>query len=196
MVKEPLAGRVKTRLARSIGPAMAASAYRTMLGNVTARLAGSRRWQTLLAVAPDHALASPMLPSAVLRMRQGGGDLGQRLHHAACQAPPGPVVIIGTDVPEVTPGAIASAFRSLGSHDVVFGAALDGGYWLVGLKRRPRMRRIFDHVRWSSAHALADTKAQARDALIATIAPLGDIDDDADLKRLRTAVSRRVLPRA
>src|SRR3546814_16124850 len=76
--------------------------------------------------------------------------------------PPGPAVIIGTDIPDIRPRHAAAAFRALGRHDAVFGPAADGGYWLVGLRRRPTIPRAFDGVRWSTEHALADTRANLR----------------------------------
>ena len=51
--------------------------------------------------------------------------------------PPGPVVVIGSDIPGITARHIAEAFRLLGRHAFVFGPARDGGYWLVGARRRP-----------------------------------------------------------
>ncbi len=62
---------------------------------------------------------------------------------SAWRATPGPVVIIGADIPEITPDHIGRAFAALGRSDAVFGPAADGGYWLVGLKRRPSIREIF-----------------------------------------------------
>ena len=71
--------------------------------------------------------------------------------------PPGPVVLIGADIPDIRPCHIKNAFKILGAHDTVFGPAEDGGYWLVGQRRRPRILSLFADVRWSSPHALADT---------------------------------------
>jgi glycosyltransferase A (GT-A) superfamily protein (DUF2064 family) len=71
--------------------------------------------------------------------------------------PPGPVVIIGTDIPAIRPKHVAAAFLSLGHHDAVFGPAKDGGYWLLGMKRRPVFKKIFQSVNWSTKSALEDT---------------------------------------
>ncbi len=194
MVKEPLAGRVKTRLARGIGAVGAVSVYRAMLGSVAARLGADRRWQTVLAVSPDTARVSRMLPHGRLAIPQGQGDLGQRLQAVFAMVPPGPVVVIGTDIPGITPRDIADAFRALGSHDAVFGSSPDGGYWLVGLKRRPRVPRAFGSVRWSSSFALADTEANLHRLKIAHLAVRDDVDDAASLMRLAPLIGRRILP--
>jgi glycosyltransferase A (GT-A) superfamily protein (DUF2064 family) len=91
--------------------------------------------------------------------------------------PRGPVVIIGSDIPDITAADIAAAFRALGSNSAVFGPAMDGGYWLVGLRRRPRFIDPFANVRWSSEYALADTIAHLKGEEIAMLRMLRDIDD-------------------
>ena len=196
MVKEPVAGRVKTRLARGIGTASATGVYRAMQASVVARLASDRRWQTILAVSPDTALRSPMLPERGVRAAQGGGDLGDRLQRLADTQPSGPVVIIGTDIPAITSADIAAAFRALGSHDAVFGPSSDGGYWLVGLKRFPRAANVFTNVRWSTADALADTRANLIGRRTALLRVYDDIDTGDDLAAQRALIGRRILPRA
>jgi glycosyltransferase A (GT-A) superfamily protein (DUF2064 family) len=71
----------------------------------------------------------------------------------------------------------------------VFGPAADGGYWLVGLRRRPRLPRgLFERVRWSSAHALADTRAGLpKDTSVALLETLEDVDDVSAYARWRVS---------
>ncbi len=97
--------------------------------------------------------------------------------------PPGPVIIVGSDIPGIRPTHIADGFRALGHHDAVFGPARDGGYWLVGLKRRPCFVDPFPGVRWSTRHALKDTLANLAGRRIARLDTLDDIDDGAALRR-------------
>jgi uncharacterized protein len=194
MIKEPVGGRVKTRLARGIGTVAATAAYRAMLSSVVARLGADQRWQTVLAVSPDVALPSSMLPDIRARVPQGGGDLGQRLQRIFDQLPTGPVVVIGTDIPAIQPSDIAQAFHALGSHDAVFGPSRDGGYWLIGMKRRPRVICAFDNVRWSSEHALADTAANLKGLGVAHLRPLDDVDTADDFALQKSLIGRRVLP--
>ena len=199
MVKEPRAGRTKTRLARTLGAARATCVYRAMMASLVGRLSRDTRWQTVLAVSPDEALGQAVFGGGTGsighgRIGQGRGDLGFRLQSLAQRMPPGPIVIVGTDIPGITPCAIASAFSALGRHDAVFGPSPDGGYWLVGLKRRPRVHRAFANVRWSSAHALADTQENLRGLSLAKIAVLDDVDDGADFAAMKHLIGRRVLP--
>jgi uncharacterized protein len=197
MVKVPVMGAVKTRLAADIGPVAAAWFYRHTVRAVVGRLAHDRRWTTLLAVSPDGALGSRALPGGMARMPQGRGDLGARMQRLldlnALRRPPGPVVIVGSDIPGITPSHIAVAFRRLRGADAILGPAEDGGYWLVGLRRSPRILRPFAGVRWSTAHALADTRANLAGRPVAMAARLSDVDDAASWRRLSGKAGRRVL---
>jgi glycosyltransferase A (GT-A) superfamily protein (DUF2064 family) len=148
----------------------------------------------LLAVSPDMAVGSPVWPCGTTLIPQGSGDLGARMQRVFDWLPPGPAIIVGTDIPEITAEKIAAAFCLLQRHDAVFGPAHDGGYWLAGLKRSPGVRRIFDHVRWSSAHTLTDTLANLKGARVALTQPLSDVDDGESHRRLGGAGSRIVLP--
>ena len=66
--------------------------------------------------------------------------------------PNGPVIIIGSDIPNIRTRDIAQGFQALGQHDAVIGPAPDGGYWLVGQSRRPKVLAMFSNVRWSGPH--------------------------------------------
>jgi rSAM/selenodomain-associated transferase 1 len=193
MARAPVAGSVKTRLARAIGIGAATRFARHAMAAVLQRLAPDPRWQTILAVTPDLAVGSPCWPRGIIRVPQGNGDLGCRMQRILEMLPPGPVVIIGSDIPGVTPARIAPAFRSLGRNQAVFGPALDGGYWLIGLRRRPRVPRTFAKVRWSSEHALADTLAGLSGLPVAFVATLPDVDDASAYSAASTQFGRRVL---
>jgi uncharacterized protein len=114
---------------------------------------------------------------------QGRGGLGQRMQRIFDRCSRGPLIIVGTDIPFITREIIAKAFRELRRADAVFGRAEDGGYWLVGLRRRPRRVAPFENVRWSSRFALADTLRNLRAHRIAFAETLFDIDTEADYRR-------------
>jgi rSAM/selenodomain-associated transferase 1 len=183
MVKEPRPGRVKTRLARGIGPVAAAWWMRHQVARLLRRIRDPR-WEVRLAVSPDRALRSAVWPADLPRVAQGGGDLGARMGRILSRRsnPSGsPTLIIGSDIPGVTRAHIARAFRALASHDAVVGPAPDGGYWLVGIRRAPPAG-MFDGVRWSTDHALADTLASIPSLRVAVTDTLSDVDDPGDLK--------------
>ena len=181
-VRMPRIGRVKSRLAADIGVVAAWQFYRTTMNSVLRKIDGGGRWLKWIAVTPDTAVAEPALwPCGWRRIPQGSGDLGARMARVINTLPPGPAVIVGTDVPGIRSLHIAQAFRALGRHDAVFGPARDGGYWLVGLRRRPRCPKLFAGVRWSTPAALADTIAGLPDFSIAMLETLQDVDNSADL---------------
>ena len=194
MAKLPVAGGVKTRLAREIGVAGATRFARHAAAALLQRVGFDRRWQTILAVAPDCGVGSPAWPRGVARLPQGRGDLGMRMQRIFDSQHAGPMLIVGTDVPGIRPAHIAEAFRRLGRHDAVLGPATDGGYWLVGLRRRPRVPRPFANVRWSTPHALADTLANLEGCAVAFVATLSDVDNASDLRLNAASLGRRVLP--
>jgi hypothetical protein len=188
-LKEPRPGRVKTRLGREIGMTGAAWWFRHQSARLTRRLGGDRRWRTVLAVSPDHeGLASRVWPAHLPRWPQGPGDLGDRmgrvLRAPPPEMPPGPVIIIGADIPGVTAAHVAEGFHLLGRRDAVLGPAPDGGYWMIGLRRGGRAvpAGLFRGVRWSSPHALADTVASLAPLDVGFGATLRDIDRAADLQ--------------
>ena len=191
MAKSPQAGRVKTRLARDVGSTKATRFYRTCLRHTLLRLGRDLRWRTLLAVTPDRP-PCPVASPGVAHMSQGPGDLGGRMQGLVRRAPPGPTIIVGGDIPAIDAAAITRAFRLLGQADAVFGPAEDGGYWLVGLRRRPRLLSPFNRVRWSGPEALADTLQNLKDKRIAFAATLRDVDCIDDFRASGDAWQRLI----
>jgi rSAM/selenodomain-associated transferase 1 len=194
MVKAPVAGRAKTRLAREIGVGAAVGFYRHATAGLLARVGRDPRWLTLLAVTPDTAIAGRDWPARLPRFGQGGGDLGQRMQAILDRTPPGPTLVIGSDLPGVTPAVIAKAFRLLGRHDIVYGPARDGGFWLVGHAKRRPVPPLFQGVPWSSPDTLAAALANIAHCRVGLTATLADVDDAGDLARSGGRGSRRVPP--
>lgn len=189
--KAPRLGAVKRRLAAGVGDEAALAFYRRTLAAVARRLGADPRWTLWLAVTPDRAAAaSPIWRFGMRRpvrvRRQGAGDLGQRMARVLRALPPGPVVIVGSDIPDLDRGHVAEAFARLACADLVFGPAHDGGYWLIGARGAARRALLFRDVRWSTGHALADTRANVpRGRRVALLGALADIDDAAALARWR-----------
>lgn len=194
MVKEPRLGMVKTRLGREIGAVAATGFYRTVTANLIRRLARDPRWRTVLAVAPDRALASPFWPNDIARVPQGRGDLGARMARLLRHEGDGPTVLVGSDIPDLQTKHIAEAFALLRRHQAVFGPAEDGGFWLVGVTSRMRRPGLFECVRWSSQHALADTLKNLAGLRIGCAATLSDVDDAGSYRRMAHAGARLTRP--
>lgn len=180
--KEPRLGRVKSRLAKDIGTSPALSFYRNNLSHIVRQLKDDPRLNLTIAITPDRiASQRPAWAHGVTLVGQGQGDLGERMARAIRNAPPGPVIIIGSDIPTITKPHVLNAVNKLGLADAVFGPSGDGGYWLVGLKRlKPQSRTLFNSVRWSGPYALGDSRATlGKTDTVALTDCLDDIDDGA-----------------
>jgi rSAM/selenodomain-associated transferase 1 len=190
-LRAPLLGAGKRRLAREIGDVAALRFERAMVGLLLRRLAGDRRWRLRLALTPDRARRRCVWHrrSRVQACGQGRGDLGTRMRRALCACGPGPVVLVGADIPALDARRIWTAFRRLGGCDIVFGPAADGGFWLVGARHPRHLPPLFERVRWSSPDALADALAGLPRRFTVGFADRLEDVDDADAYR-RLAPSR------
>ena len=171
--KRPAMGAAKTRLARDIGPTHAQRLYRAMTERVL-RQVRDPRWETVVYAAPGRAIGTVPQWQGFAQRPQPGGSLSPRLD-AVFSGPKRPVIVIGTDCPQVNARDIAAALRRLKQHRVVFGPASDGGFWLMGANA-PLGRGFFDGVRWSSAHTLSDVADRA-DGAFGVLRTLTDVDD-------------------
>jgi rSAM/selenodomain-associated transferase 1 len=188
-VKAPVMGRAKTRLAQGLGAVHAMHIYRALVRQTVRRLAREPRWRTALAVTPDHFATSKafpeLMPVDIPRIPQGPGDLGRRMARVFARLAPGPAVIVGSDIPDLRADDVARAFRVLRDADAVLGSADDGGYWLIGFTRTKLARALENPIRWSSAHALADTRQALGPVRIELLRTLMDIDTVEDYERCR-----------
>jgi len=185
--KAPLMGKAKTRLAADIGGVHAQRIYKAMMTRVI-RNVQSEKWDTVLTVTPKRWMGQVREWRGTPQIPQVSGSLSPRL--AQVFKGKGPIVVIGTDCPEVTANDIDDAFKALKHHSVVFGPADDGGFWLMGANG-PLPRRIFDNVRWSDENTLLDLAGKFDD--IGVLRTLTDVDDlEALLKvRVKSAGSHR-----
>ncbi|WP_223649841.1 TIGR04282 family arsenosugar biosynthesis glycosyltransferase [Hymenobacter psoromatis] len=197
--REPVLGRVKTRLAVGIGAAAALAVYRELLALTAAAVAAAQVPATVwLAEAPaemtaDEALPRPEWPGLPWRVQPPADSLGARMAHAcgaAFGAGAGRAVIIGTDCPGLSAALLTRAFEELLTHDVVLGPADDGGYYLLGMNKLEV--ELFQNKSWSTATVLPDTLADtARLGLrVALLPTLHDVDSVQDLATWRAAKSQ------
>lgn len=188
-LKAPIAGEVKTRLSPRIAPASAALLYRAMVEDLLARLDRIASIDLLIHHTPESsrgAIARWLGPHRRLA-RQRGTDLGARMSNAfrsAFLAGYHRVVIVGSDVPELTGRIVRSGIAALIPHDVALGPAHDGGYYLIGL-REPRPG-LFREMRWSTRGVRTETvrRIERLGLTRAELPPLEDIDTYASLRRL------------
>ncbi|RYU78248.1 TIGR04282 family arsenosugar biosynthesis glycosyltransferase [Hymenobacter persicinus] len=191
--RHPELGRVKTRLARTLGDEAALAVYEELLALTRAAANG---------LAPAHKtvwFAEPALtpgpnrwPDCEQRL-QPAGNLGHRMVTAFAQAFASgatAAVIIGTDCPELTTTHLEQAFQQLQTHDVVLGPAEDGGYYLLGMNRLHLL--LFANKTWSTDSVLADTVADSQELglRLALLPKLQDVDTEADLTAWRQKTKR------
>jgi rSAM/selenodomain-associated transferase 1 len=158
--KYPEPGRVKTRLAKDIGPAAAADFYRRI-----AELVLKRTWpldsayQRIVFHTPDamRRCFEKWLRNEVLRV-QRGADVGERMANALeemFEMGAEKAIVVGADIPGLHRGIIDLAFRELDSADIVVGPAMDGGYYLIGMKSTHP--EIFLNIDWGTARVFEKT---------------------------------------
>lgn len=192
--REPIAGRVKTRLAASLGEARSAALYAAFLSDLDAALR-SGSWG--LRVACAEGLPAPALAALLPRwerIAQEGADLGARMAAAFADGfrqGRERVAVAGSDAPLLSSRDVAGGFDALDSADAAFAPAPDGGFSLVALRAGVDAAALFAGVRWSTEHALSDCRARARELGLraATLPEVPDVDvpRDVDLLRLRLA---------
>ncbi len=183
MAKEPVPGRVKTRLCPPCTPAQAAALATAALADTLDAAVASRARRVVLAL---DGRTGPWCPRRVEVVDQGSGPLDRRLTSAWAAATSGPAVLIGMDTPQVTAADLDEALGALADHDSVLGPAADGGWWSLGL-RRPHPR-AFVGVPMSRA----DTGSRQRERLTALgLRPaIGPVRTDVDTWADALAVAR------
>jgi rSAM/selenodomain-associated transferase 1 len=180
-VRAPDRGFVKTRLAADLGPDEALAIYRRLTEHTLAQLRAVRRCRVVLYVTPPGraGAVSDWLGNDLEIRLQDDGDLGERLASALDRTlteGASSVLAVGADCPGMESGTIESAFRELVRCDVVLGPALDGGYYLIGVKRRHPA--LFGGIPWSTPGTLSATLSAAASAglSVALLEARRDID--------------------
>lgn len=189
-MKQPVPGQVKTRLGAEIGlhaAAQLAEAFQTDLLQRTAGVADRR----IVAYAPAGSAARSYYQKWDRRIKslwpQPDLPLGERLaafFERWCEDGQ-PVVVIGTDSPTLPRSFLRQAFEQLQTCDCVLGPAIDGGYYLVGLKEPAP--GLFAGIDWSSPHVFRQTveRLQAGHQSLSLLPPWYDIDTRADVQFLQ-----------
>ena len=167
LARAPVPGEVKTRLVPRLGQVGAARLYERLVKHTLATMAMSRVGPLELWCAPDpgQSFFQACRRSLGLSLRaQPDGDIGARMSEAARDAllREKAVVVVGTDVPSLTPSDMRDARAALAAgHDAVLGPVEDGGYYLIGLRRHTPA--LFEGIDWSTQHVLEATRQRLRE---------------------------------
>ena len=197
MAKFWVAGEVKTRLGSTIGMTSAASIHRLFTTHLCKNLCRSAERREL-CIAPDRRLAAVESTLAEMKLdrqwhvvRQGTGDLGQRMARWMTRnltKPESRSILIGADCPTLGDHDIQQAIDLLQRYDVVLGPALDGGYYLIGLRGcwDDRRNSLFQSIPWSGPDVLERTTERVAMAgmSLARLPAAEDIDTISELNQL------------
>ena len=187
-IKNPEKGKVKTRLASTMGNETAVKLYRRFLLEMLSML-NRGTFLFYLCFHPENSLSDlkNWLGHHYLYMPQQGENLGERMKNGFVEAFSMDfkrVVLIGSDIPDLPLESIEEAFISLREKDGVIGPSLDGGYYLIGFKDKTFSPRVFEGISWSKENVFEKTmKAFKEEGLtIHTLPFLRDIDTIEDLR--------------
>lgn len=181
--RNPEMGKVKTRLAATVGDAHAFGIYIKLVGHT--RTVTEEVEADCEVCYSDHVdTEDNWLNDRYRKSRQEGNDLGKRMQHAFEKGFGNgytSICIIGTDCFELTPAIVQRAFEALETHNAVIGPAKDGGYYLLGMNQLHQS--IFENKQWSTDTVAEDTLQDFRNLGLrySTLPELSDVDRVEDL---------------
>ena len=190
-VRDPVLGKVKTRLAVSIGDEQALRVYKLLLNHTRTITVGLNC--TKYVYYADSVISVDLWDKGnFIKAVQSGNDLGERMLHAFQSAFDDgykKVVIIGSDCFQLSTELIISAFDALNQYDAVIGPAEDGGYYLLGLTKL--VPAIFKDKTWSTNSVCRDTikDIESMNLSYKLLPILNDVDEAADLERSNILLS-------
>ncbi len=182
-VRHPELGKVKTRLAATIGNEKALAVYEFLLLH-TYKLIENIRIPVFIYYADQIVQEDLWIGASIHKKLQQGEDLGEKMANAFQEVLNGgykKVVIIGSDCYELTTGLIVEAFEMLESVDIVIGPAKDGGYYLLGMKAP--FKDLFSNMEWSVATVFGTTMQRVRNTQcsVEVLTILNDVDTEEDI---------------
>lgn len=180
-LKYPEKGRVKTRLAESIGDNQALQLYKYLV-NQSISQANQGAWDLQLHWA--QGLTGYPGYEQFQYSVQHGADLGQRMHNSIKSGLESydQVLLVGSDIAGISAETFGKAFKALNNYDLVLGPANDGGYYLIGMKEA--YPELFNLKEWSHSLVLNQTLEKSRGLNLShlLVETLTDIDTIDDLK--------------
>lgn len=188
LLKYPEKGEVKSRLGRQLGEELVVGLYRNFILDMLSTLEGSGVRYSLSFYPPRSLVAlREWLGPSRYYFPQRGSDHPERLMNTFLDAfsrGEERVVVLASDVPDITKEVIIEGIRSLERNDAVVGPSPDGGYYLIGFRRDAFLPEAFRGVAWSTSQALSDTLSRMRDLTVHHLPFWPDIDMEGDLHEL------------
>lgn len=180
--RNPELGKAKTRLAKSIGDEKALEIYKFLLDKtkeITQDLTCDKAVYYSVKVRENDIWDGKIYQ----KHQQFGNDLGERMHNAfknSFENEYEKVLIIGSDLYDLTPEIINSAFTELDNNDVVLGPAEDGGYYLLGMKKL--YPKIFQNKDWGTSSVRTETLNDLQKQTVHLLPMLNDVDVLEDIQ--------------
>lgn len=181
-LRNPVLGKTKTRLAKTIGDEKALEIYLKLLTHTLQTVSGLKKTTIRLCFTEYKDESEFFKDYNFEKDLQKGDDLGERMCHAfetGFTQGHQKIVIIGTDLPALKNSQLKNAFEALENFDAVIGPAADGGYYLLGLKKNIPM--VFANKDWGTETVLSDTLLDLKKNKVYLLETLNDIDIEEDL---------------
>jgi len=183
--RNPVRGKVKTRLAATMGDDKALSIYQSLLEH-TVQITQQLPYDCYVFYADGISKNDVWPDDLYLKKNQEGKDLGQRMLHAfdtLFQQGYQKIIIIGTDCFELSSFILLDAFTALDEKEVVIGPSEDGGYYLLGM--RQFFPFLFEEKAWSTDSVYSSTVQQLviQNIRYEILPILNDIDTEDDWKQ-------------
>ena len=182
-VRTPELGKVKTRLAKSIGDVSALTIYKLLLKH-TETVLHDLSFDKVVYYSEKVEENDFWEARLFEKKRQKGADLGKRMQHAfetAFEKGYQKVLIIGSDLFDLKSIHITTAFDALENHDLTIGPSLDGGYYLLGMKEL--YPAVFKNKKWGTDSILENTLKDLQQQNVKLLEALNDIDTFEDLQQ-------------
>lgn len=181
-LRNPVLGKTKTRLAKTIGNEKALEIYLKLLTH-TLQTASKLKNVNVRLCFTEHLDESDFFKAYDFEnTQQKGDDLGLRMQHEFDKGFAegyAKVVVIGTDLPTLATNHLENTFEALNTFDVVLGPAADGGYYLLGLKKT--IPKLFHGKAWGTETVLRETLLDLEKNKVYLLETLNDIDTEEDL---------------
>jgi rSAM/selenodomain-associated transferase 1 len=186
-IKAPFKGRVKSRLAAAVGEEAALELYKNFILDIIDALSTSGYPFKICFYPPDAEEAITTWLIGHPAAPQDGNDLGERMELAFKKTfSEGftSAILIGSDIPDLTPAVFHEALESLNENDAVIGPAADGGYYLIGFKQKSFLPRIFRGIPWSTDTVFRETMDILKESSLRVhlVPQWKDVDTLEDLK--------------
>ncbi|MHB0754770.1 TIGR04282 family arsenosugar biosynthesis glycosyltransferase [Polaribacter sp. M15] len=180
--RNPELGKAKTRLAKTVGDETALEIYKFLLQktrDISLKVNADKAVYYSVKIRKNDIWDN----NSYQKHQQKGDDLGIRMHNAfknGFEAGYEKIIIIGSDLYDLTSTNIDNAFHQLDKNDVVIGPALDGGYYLLGMKKMHP--QVFLNKNWGTETVRKDTLANLQDKKVFLLKELNDVDLFEDIE--------------